>query len=82
MLIMQWVFLDYLTKLQYLYTLPQKKWWGITVCYTLRTVWVSFRPSISASFPDFNLSSFLPIFFSMFAWTLISGRSGLGLQMG
>ena len=42
---------------------------------------LSVRPSVSASFPDSNLSSFWP-FSSNFAWTLISGKSGLGLQMG
>ena len=37
-------------------------------------------PSVSTSFPDSTLSSF-DRFSSDFAWTLISGRSGLGLQM-
>ena len=36
---------------------------------------------IMTSFPDSNLSSFVR-FSSNFVWTLISGRSGLGLQMG
>ena len=41
----------------------------------------SIHPSVSASFLDSNLSSFNR-FSSNFAWTLISGRSGLRLQMG
>ena len=40
-----------------------------------------FWESVIASFLDFNLSIF-DRFSSKVAWTLISGRSGLGLQMG
>ena len=39
----------------------------------------SVPPFISASFPDSNLNSF-DRFSLNFAWTLISERSGLGLQ--
>ena len=42
-------------------------------------IW-SVRPSVSTSFPDSSLSRF-DRFSSNFAWTLISGRSGLELQM-
>ena len=113
-------------QVNYCYTPPHKKWRSIML-YPPKTLkfWVSARPSVSASFPDSNLSSFWPIFFkrcmvidvgeewfgianelnrvtalldvkmsfpdtnlssfwplpSNFAWTLISGGSGLGLQM-
>ena len=111
------------------YTPPHKKWRGIML-YPPKIL--SVRPSVSASFPDSNLSSFRPVFFKLcmdidiggewfgsanglysfinkrvmaldwcnkcsvrtltcvvyyrfssnFAWTLILGRSGLGLQKG
>ena len=114
------------------YNPPHKKWRGIMLYPSkILKFWVSVRPSISASFPDTNLSSFWPIFFKLCMdidigeewfgianglnssinnrvmvldwyknvvsgltwvvfdrtffklwWTLISGRSGLGLQMG
>ena len=38
---------------------------GGVLCYTLRKFWVSIRPSVSASFPDSDLSSFWPIFFRL-----------------
>ena len=38
---------------------------GGVLCYTLWKFWVSVRPSVSASFPDSNLSSFWPIFFKL-----------------
>ena len=118
------------------YSPPHKKW--RVLCYSLWKFWnfrcpsIRFRPSISASFPDSDLSSFWPIFFKLcmdidirellfgisnglnlyinnrvtaldwcknvvsrlltwvvfdqfssnFAWTLISGKRGLGLEMG
>ena len=46
-----------------LYIPLQKSGW--VLCYTLRTVWVSVRPFVRASFPDSNLSSFWPIFFKL-----------------
>ena len=44
------------------YTPPHKKWWGIMIYPPNR---LSVRPSVSASFPDSNLSSFWPIFFKL-----------------
>ena len=56
----------------YFYILPHKKWW--VLCCTLRTIWVSVRPS-ALHFQTLVSDRFY------FAWTLISGRSGLGLQL-
>ena len=52
---------------------------GGVLCHNY-PICLSVRPSISASFPIPNLSIFDPPS-SNFAWTLISGRSGIGLQM-
>ena len=45
--------------------IPHHKKSGGVLCYTLRTVWVLVHPSVSASFPDSNLSSFWPICFKL-----------------
>ena len=47
----------------FLYLATQKS--GGVLCYTLRTIWVSVRLSVRASFSDSNLSSFWPIFFNL-----------------
>ena len=55
------------------YTLPHKKWWGIML----------YPPKILSVFPSaLRFRTLYDRFSSNFAWTLISGRSGLGLQMG
>ena len=48
------------------YTLPHKKW-RVIMLYPPKILkfWVSVRPSVSASFPDSNLSSFWLIFFKL-----------------
>ena len=55
------------SNLMHFYTRHTKS--GRVLFYTLRKFWVSVRPSvcpsISASFPDSNLSSFWPIFFKL-----------------
>ena len=55
-----WVFAGH--TLSYCYTLPHKS--GKVLCFTLRTLTVR-RPSISASFPCSNFSTFWPIFFKL-----------------
>ena len=50
---------------------------GGVICYTGPSV----CQSVSASFPDSNVSIF-DRFFSKFAWTLTSGWSGFGIANG
>ena len=64
---------------QFLYCSTQKVA-GYYVIPSENSEILSVRPSVSASFPDSNLSSFWSIFFN-FVLTLISGRNCLGLQM-
>ena len=58
---------------------------GILLCYTLRKFWnfeyLSVRPSVSASFPDSNLSSFWPIFFKLCKYIDI-GEEWFGIANG
>ena len=54
------------------------------ICYTLRKFWESVRSSVHPSALRFRTLTWVVFdwFSSNFAWTLISRRSGLGLQMG
>ena len=46
----------------FVFIIPHKKWRGI-ILYSPKIL--SARPSVSASFPDSDLSSFGPIFFNL-----------------
>ena len=58
------VFSDVGSKSKYVFIPLHKKVVGYYVIPS-EPVWVSVRPSVSASFPDSNLNSFLPIFFKL-----------------
>ena len=67
------------------YTPPHKKWQGIML-YPLKILkfWVSVHSSIHPSALSFHTLTWVVFdqFSSSIAWTLISGRNGLGIQMG
>ena len=60
--------------------IPRHKRSGRVLIYTIRTVWLSGRPS-ALRFRTLTWVVF-DRFSSNFAWALISGRSGLGLHIG
>ena len=60
------------------YTPPQKS--GRVLCYTLGT-FLSIHQSVSASFPDSNLSSFWPIFFKL-SMDIDIGEEWFGIANG
>ena len=67
------------------YTPSHKKWQGIMLYPSkILKFRVSVRPSVRQSALRFRTLTWVDFerFSSNFAWTLISGRSGLGLQMG
>ena len=56
---------NYITSHSPFIFIPRHTKSGGVLCYTLRTVWVVVRPSVSASFLDSYLSSFGSIFFKL-----------------
>ena len=52
-------------RIDFMVFIPHHTKSGGVLCYTVRKFWVSIHPSVSASYPDSNLSNFWPIFFKL-----------------